>query len=149
MLITACQQRCVMPSQVLEVLADLPKVRRRRLMRTTLADISGGAQALAEIDLLELCRRFRLPLPDQQVRRADDDGRNRYLDAYWKRWRLQVEIDGAHHMTAEHWAADMLRQNEVWIAGDRILRFPAWYVRERPSEVARQLRTGLLAAGWR
>ena len=148
-LAAACQQRRVMPSQVLQVLAGMPTVRRRRLLRTTLADIAGGAQALAEIDLLALCRRLRLPVPDQQVRRVDGDGRNRYLDAYWKRWRLHVEIDGAHHMPAEHWAADMLRQNELWIAGDRVLRFPAWLLRERPAEVAHQIHTALHAAGWR
>jgi very-short-patch-repair endonuclease len=70
-------------------------------------------------------------------------------DAYWRRWRLHVEIDGAHHMDVRSWAADMRRQNEVWIAGDRILRFPAWLVRQRPAEVASQVRAALEAAGWR
>jgi very-short-patch-repair endonuclease len=147
-IVAACQQRLVMPQAMLEVLRVLPKVRRRRLMRLTLADIQGGAQALSEIDLVELCRRFQLPLPDQQVRRTDRTGRNRYLDGYWKRWRLHVEVDGAHHMDATNWAADMLRQNQIWIAGDRILRFPAFVVRERSADVAHQLRAALTAAGW-
>lgn len=147
-LAAACQQRRVLPSQLLDVVAVMPRVRRRRLIRTTLADITGGAHALGEIDLLAMCRRFKLPLPDQQTRRVDADGRNRYLDAYWNRWRLQIEVDGAHHMDAEHWAADMLRQNQIWISGDRILRFPAWFIRERPAEVARQVRAALVAAGW-
>jgi hypothetical protein len=51
-------------------------------------------------------------------------------------------------MDARHWAEDMLRQNQVWIAGDRILRFPAWLVRADPAAVARQLHAGLTAAGW-
>jgi hypothetical protein len=51
-------------------------------------------------------------------------------------------------MDARHWAADMLRQNQVWIAGDRVLRFPAWLIRARPAEVADQLRAALAAAGW-
>jgi hypothetical protein len=51
-------------------------------------------------------------------------------------------------MDVRHWAADMQRQNEVWIAGDRILRFPAWLIRARPAEVAAQLRAGLVAAGY-
>ena len=80
--------------------------------------------------------------------RADRGAANRYVDAYWRRWRLQVEVDGAHHVDVRHWAADMRRQNEIWIAGDRILRFPAWLVRHRPNEVAAQLRAALLAAGW-
>jgi hypothetical protein len=42
----------------------------------------------------------------------------------------------------------MRRQNEIWIAGDRVLRFPAWLVHRRPAEVAAQIRTALVAAGW-
>ncbi|MFI0794133.1 hypothetical protein ACH4OY_15825 [Micromonospora rubida] len=61
---------------------------------------------------------------------------------------MHVEIDGAHHMDVREWAADMRRQNDVWTAGDRILRFPAWLVRARPDEVAATLRRALLAAGW-
>jgi very-short-patch-repair endonuclease len=143
----ACQQRRVLPGEVAEVLAVLPTVRRRRLMLTTLIDIEGGAAALSEIDFASLCRRYRLPQPDRKVHRTDFAGRRRYLDAYWPAHRLHVEIDGAHHMDAMQWAADMLRQNEVWIAGDRILRFPAWLIRADPATVADQLRAALTAAG--
>ena len=131
-LAAACQQRCTTPDRIKDVLAVLPKVRRRELIRVTLADIAGGAQALSELDLLRLCRRHRLPLPEMQQRRRDGHGRHRYLDAYWREWGLHVEIDGSHHMDARHWADDMLRQNEVWISGDRILRFPASHPAHRP-----------------
>jgi very-short-patch-repair endonuclease len=144
----ACQQRRVTTEGLRRVLEVLPRVRRRRLIATTIADVAGGAGALSEIDLVELCRRHRLPRPDLQERRTDAGGRTRYLDAYWREWRLHVEVDGAHHMDAVHWAADMLRQNAVWITGDRILRFPAWLLRSRPEAVAAQLRDALRAAGW-
>jgi hypothetical protein len=147
-LVAACQQRRVAPDDIARVLAVRGKVRRRRLMRTTVADVEGGSGALAEIDFVRLCRRFKLPPPDQQVRRTDADGRARYLDAYWERWHLHAEVDGAHHMDAAHWEADMLRQNEVWISGDRVLRFPARLIRERPADVVGQLRAALTAAGW-
>jgi hypothetical protein len=147
-LTAACQQRRVLPGAVARVLEAMPRVRRRRLIRTTLADIEGGAHALSEIDFVALCNRFRLPRPDLQECRRDADGRNRFLDAYWKEWRLHAEVDGAHHVDARHWAADMLRQNQVWIAGDRVLRFPAWLIRARPADVADQLRAALAAAGW-
>jgi very-short-patch-repair endonuclease len=116
-------------------------------MLTTLTDIEGGAEALSEIDFASLCRRYRVPQPDRQVQRTDFAGRRRYLDAYWPERRLHVEVDGAHHMDAREWAADMLRQNEVWIAGDRIMRFPAWLIRADPATVADQLRTALAAPG--
>lgn len=130
-------------------MAELPRLRRRKLILRTLDDIGGGAQALSELDFVQLCRRSGLPAPDLQRRRVDTSGRVRYLDVYWQRWRLHVEIDGAHHMDVRHWAADLRRQNAIWIAGDRILRFPAWLVRGRPAEVADQLRAALEAAGWR
>jgi len=78
----------------------------------------------------------------------DARGFERYLDAYWEEWKLHVEIDGSHHMNVEHWWADMSRQNNLWIPGERVLRFPAWLVRERPLEVIAQIRTALIAAGW-
>lgn len=144
----ACQQRLTVPVEILSVVNRMPRARRRALVRETAHDAAGGAQALSEIDFVRLCRRYGLPTPDLQEPRTDGSGRRRYLDAYWRRWRLHVEIDGAHHMDVRNWAADMRRQNEVWIAGDRILRFPAWLVRQRPAEVAAQVRAALEAAGW-
>lgn len=77
----------------------------------------------------------------------DASGRLRFLDAYWRTWRLHVEVDGAHHMEVSHWHAGMRRQNEVWMAGDRLLRFSSSQVRRRPAEVAEQIRRALHAAG--
>ncbi|BCL16470.1 endonuclease domain-containing protein [Micromonospora sagamiensis] len=148
-LAAGCQQRRVLPEELREVVAALPRAPRRRLIRQTVDDITGGAQALSEIDFVRLCRRYGLPRPDLQERRTDAAGRTRWLDAYWRAYRLHVEIDGAHHMDVRQWAADMRRQNDVWTAGDRILRFPAWLVRARPAEVAADLRRALSAAGWR
>jgi len=140
---SACQQRRVDPAELRDVLAMFPRIRRHRLIATTIADIEGGSESLAEIDFVRLCQAYGLPRPDQQRRRADADGRIRYIDAYWPEWRLQVEVDGAHHLQVRHWAADMLRQNQIWLSGDRILRFPAWLVRSDPATVAAQLRTAL------
>ncbi|MFI7491981.1 DUF559 domain-containing protein [Micromonospora echinaurantiaca] len=149
LLAAGCQQRRVLPDELGAVLDRLPRAPRRRLIRQTLDDIAGGAQALSEIDFLRLCRRYRLPVPDLQQRRVDAAGRTRWLDAYWREWRLHVEVDGAHHMDARQWADDMRRQNDVWTDGDRILRFPAWLVRTHPEEVADTVRRALAAAGWR
>lgn len=101
------------------------------------------AGALSEIDFVKLCRRYRLPTPDLQERRRDLAGRNRYVDAYWREQRVHVEVDGGHHTDAGQWEADMRRQNEIWIRGDRVLRFSAWQVRHRADEVVTQLRAAL------
>ncbi|GLY21384.1 hypothetical protein [Micromonospora sp. NBRC 101691] len=148
-LAAGCQQRRVLPEELRKVMIALPRAPRRQLVRQTIEDIAGGAEALSELDFVRLCRRYSLPRPDLQRRRTDAAGRTRWLDAYWQAYRLHVEIDGAHHMDVHHWTADMRRQNDVWTAGDRILRFPAWLVRTRPAEVAADLRRALTAAGWR
>jgi hypothetical protein len=145
----AVQQRRVLPDEVEAVLAVMARSRRRSLVLETVRLAAGGAHSLPELDLVGLCRRSRLPQPDRQVPRRDGSGRMRYLDAYWPEWRLHVEIDGAWHTEVRAWWADMRRQNEVWIAGDRILRFPAWALIHEPDQVARQLRAALVAAGWR
>lgn len=149
MLAAGCQQRRVSPQELAAVLEVLPRAPRRRLIRQTVDDIAGGAQALSEIDFVRLCRRAGLPRPDLQQRRTDAAGRTRWLDAYWREWGVHAEIDGAHHMDVRQWAADMRRQNDVWTVGDRILRFPAWLVRAHPEQVADTVRRALLAAGWR
>jgi very-short-patch-repair endonuclease len=143
---SACQQRRVKPAELRDVLAMFPSIRRHRLIGTTIANVEGGAEALSEIDLLALCRQHGLPRPEMQQRRADATGRNRYIDAYWPEARLQVEVDGAHHMDTQTWVADMLRQNQIWIAGDRVLRFPAWLLHADPAAVALQIRAVLDAA---
>ncbi|HEX2417956.1 MAG TPA: DUF559 domain-containing protein, partial [Micromonosporaceae bacterium] len=143
------QQRLVRLDEVSAALDGMSRVRRRRLVLQTALDASGGAHSAAEADLPRLCRRHRLPAPTHQRPRRDHQGRRRWLDAYWEEWRLHVEVDGGHHMEVREWWADMQRQNALWVAGDRVLRFPTWALRHRPAEVAGQLRAALMAAGWR
>jgi hypothetical protein len=142
------QQRLVTADALGAVLNRLPRARRRRMIERTIIDAAGGAHSLAELDFLGLCRANDLPEPSRQVIRRDATGRRRYLDAYFDRWRLHIEIDGSQHLDARQAWADMRRQNDLWIAGDRVLRFPAWALREDPKEVINQVREALRAAGW-
>jgi hypothetical protein len=112
-------------------------------------DAGGGAHSLPEVEFVRLCRRAGLPTPKCQASRVDAAGRRRYLDAYFEEYGVHVEIDGEQHVEATARWADMRRQNDLWIAGDRVLRFPAWLVRRDPRTVAAQVRAALLAAGWR
>jgi very-short-patch-repair endonuclease len=112
-------------------------------------DAAGGAESLAELRYARLNRKYGLPEPTRQKVRLDPAGRRRYLDVYYDQWRVHVEIDGGQHNDPRHQWADMKRQNEIWITGDRVLRFPAHAVRRRPDEVFAQVRAALVAAGWR
>ena len=142
------QQRLVGGTEVHEVLERMPRARRRSLINETASDASGGTHSIPEAALLRLCRQHQLPAPTRPVRRRDAAGRQRYLDAYFELWGVHVEIDGSHHLEVRSWWAEMKRQNDLWVQGDRVLRFPAWVVRHRPGEVVTQLRAALTAAGW-
>ncbi|NUT32788.1 MAG: DUF559 domain-containing protein [Hamadaea sp.] len=144
-----CQQRLVLPAEVREVADRFPHCRRHALVVETLDLAEQGATSPPEIAFVKLCRRHGLPEPQLQVKRRDATGRTRYLDAYFEAYKLHVEIDGAHHMDPRAWAADLARQNDLWVSGDRILRFPAFLVLHKPDEVLRQLTAALRAAGWK
>jgi very-short-patch-repair endonuclease len=140
------QQRLIRASDLSRVVERCPRVPRRALIRATLADIAGGAEALSELDFCDLVRRFGLPEPDRQFERLDEQGR-RWLDAVWEWARLVAEIDGRYHVDVRAWWADMQRDNELTVDGYRVLRFPAFVVRDSPEAVARQIARALRQAG--
>jgi very-short-patch-repair endonuclease len=142
------QQRLVAGDEVRRALARMPLARRNGLILAAAADAAGGSHSLPEVEFLRGCRRAKLPQPSRQVARTDPAGRQRYLDAYFPEYGVQVEIDGGHHLDPRHWWADMRRQNGLWVAGDRVLRFPAFLIRTRPDEWVPQLRAALVAGGW-
>jgi hypothetical protein len=126
------QQRLARPGDLEAAIANAPRTRHRAALMAAAHDISGGAQALSEIDFARLCRSAGLATPVRQAIRLDRFGRRRYLDVEWRRGdgrRIVAEIDGALHLVAPHWWADQLRQNEIVIAGDLVLRFPSVVVR--------------------
>nr|MDT0665850.1 DUF559 domain-containing protein [Micromonospora sp. DSM 115978] len=131
----AVQQRLVTVPQLRDELSAAGRVPYRRLLAVTFDDIEGGAQSLLEIDLARLCRQAGLSSPERQAMRQDSKGRRRYLDAYWPRQRLCVEVDGAFHAEAEQWRQDLDRQNDLVADGDVVLRFSSSTVRLRPERV--------------
>lgn len=140
------QQRLVSAEQLTDALVAASRLRHHAALRAAVRDIAQGAEALSEIDFVRLCRRFRLPRPNQQGVRLEPSGRRRYLDAEWTRRdgrRLVVEVDGALHLIVRKWWDDQRRQNELTIAGDIVLRFPSVIVRTEPAAVADQVRRAL------
>jgi len=140
------QQRLALPGELRVALALAPRIRHRAAMSCAVADIEMGADALSELDFVQLCRRAGLPAPVQQAIRIAPDGTRRYLDAEWKLvdgTRLVVEVDGAVHLAAPRWFADQLRQNEITLTGSVVLRFPSVVVRTEPALVIDQLRRAL------
>lgn len=140
------QQRLARPEAMLDALRLLPKVRRRALIAQVLGDVADGSQSLGELDFIAMCRRRGLPKPDRQVLREAAGGRL-YLDVYWSKAALVVEIDGAHHVVGDNPWRDALRQNTLSMRGDRVLRIPVIALRVQPDPFFQQIESCLAAAG--
>jgi hypothetical protein len=143
----AVQQRLVRPGDLRQVLLGMPRLPRRALVREVLDDVELGAHAASELDFLRFLRRHELPLPDR-LQRPVRAGKVRYLDAWWERQRVNVEMDGAHHRLVGTWDDDALRGNDVVLVErhDRILllRLTRGNLRHDELRVAAQLRDALL-----
>jgi very-short-patch-repair endonuclease len=97
-----------------------------------------GAQSLGELDFAALCRSHGLPEPDRQVVRRGPRGRI-YLDVRWSAIGLVVEIDGSQHRMGLAVTDDNLRQNEVTLSADRVLRVDLVGLRLRPEAFMAQI----------
>jgi hypothetical protein len=140
------QQGLLRPADLSTELMNATRLRHRRALTAATHDIEQGAHALSEIDFARLCRRHGLPEPRRQAVRREPSGRRRYVDAEWRGRsgrRVVAEVDGALHLIARRWWDDQLRQNELVIANDAVLRFPTVVVRSDPALVADQLRRAL------
>ncbi len=121
--------------------------KRRRLLHEVIDELLGGARSIGEIDFARECRRRGLPTPTRQQLRRGRNGRY-YLDVWWRDYRLVVEIDGIQHARADHVVPDALRQNDLTLQGDRVLRLPVLGLRVAPDEFFDQVEAGLVAGGW-
>ncbi len=136
------QQRLATGPQLLAAVKGVRTRGRRPFIRQVVCDIAAGAQSLGELDFAVLCRRRGMPEPERQVVRRGPRGRI-YLDVRWAASRLVVEIDGSGHRMGLALTADNLRQNDVTLGGDRVLRFDLLALRLHEDEVMRQVRRGL------
>ena len=144
----AVQQGVVRVEDMAQELLRIRRAPRRLLLHAVVNDLLDGARSLGEPDVASELRRRGLPVPERQVLRKDSRGRY-YLDLYWRRFRLVVEIDGIHHTWAENVVGDALRQNSLALAGDTVLRLPLLGLRMQPDEFFAQIERGLVSGGWR
>lgn len=142
LLAASVQQRVCTADELSDALRYVGRIRHKQQMRQTLADVAGGAEALSELDVADLCRRFELLPPDRQVFRSDQSGRRRWLDCEWHLPDGSVavlEVDGSHHMSVEHWGADKKRDRKETIRGRKVLRCTAYEARWEQHDVAGDL----------
>lgn len=142
LLASVVQQRLSTAPRLAEALAGAGSVQHVRLLRIVLQDIAGGAQAMTEVDLDRICRSHGLVL-ERQVVRLDGKGRRRFVDARVSAPNgrsVLVEVDGALHLVAMTYWADMARGNELVIARSNVLRFPSIALHLDAATVGDQLR---------
>jgi uncharacterized protein DUF559 len=136
------QQRVCTADDLARELPRVGRIRHKAAMRLTVLDVAGGAEALSELDVGRMCRRFSLCPPSRQRTRRDRHGRKRYLDCEWtlRDGRIVVlEVDGSHHLLVEHWEADVKRERGVVTSGRSVLRATANEVRHEPEAVVADL----------
>ena len=142
------QQRLTTVEAIREAFVCVKRDKRRRFIKAVLRDIGAGAESMGELDFLRMCRRRHLPMPSRQVRRLLPSGRV-YLDVYWDEFGVVLEIEGAHHLIAGIAIDDSLRQNELTIDNDHVLRIPVLGLHLAADELFDQLERLLRRRGWR
>lgn len=143
LLAAAVQQRRTTPERLLDWIERMRPLRRAKLFRATLHDVAGGSESVAELDVVRMCRRFGLRMPDRQTPRRDARGVWRYTDCEWRLADGRVvvlEVDGAFHMDVENWVADMPRERGLVLEGSVVLRCSSVELRRDPASIARDLR---------
>ena len=102
----------------------------------------GMTRSEAERRLLALIRRAGLPTP-----RTNVEVRGHEVDLYWPEQRLVVEFDGwAYHSTRAAFERDRLKDAELQLAGERVIRVTHRQLTRRPEALVARFATGLAAA---
>jgi hypothetical protein len=136
--LAAVQQRLVTTVALWDALSRRGRCRHRALIVESIRDAGGGIESLPEREFELLRRRRGLPAPSRQsvLRRAD--GRY-YIDNDWPDFGIRAEIHGIPHSEVRNWDHDLLRQNDITIAGGGLLVFSSYAIRHLDRVVSDQL----------
>jgi very-short-patch-repair endonuclease len=144
-LLMTVQQRLTTPVRLAEAQQKVQGRTRRAFIKAVVKDIAFGVQSLGELDFARECRRRNLPEPTRQVVRQTPHGRI-YLDVAWEGHLLVVEIDGVHHRLGLNVTMDNLRQNDVTLDGEKVLRIDVIGFRLEADRFMDQVARGLVAS---
>lgn len=136
------QQQLTTPANLLEWTRTMRPLRRAPAIRDLLADVSGGSQSLAEIDVLRLCRAWGMVPPRRQKKRRDRSGRLRFTDCEWDLPDgrvLVLEIDGGFHIDVENYTEDVQRHRGLTTDRRIVVRCTTYEVRHEPVGLMRDL----------
>ena len=137
------QQRICSARDLDAALQTVGRVRHKQAMRLAVDDISGGAEALSEIDVADDVPPLR---PATATAAAASGGTGRAAggtstaSGSCEDGRVVVlEVDGSHHVEVEHWEADMKRERGIVISRRTVLRCTANEARHEQAALAGDL----------
>ncbi len=142
----AVQQGLTTPEHLGVAALRIRRDRRRQLIHATILDLLDGVRSISEHEFARACRERGIPEPSRQVRRKTKDGRY-FLDVYWDEWGVVVEIDGIQHGWVQNAVPDALRQNQVTLADDLVLRLPLLGLRVAADDFFAQIIEALRSRG--
>lgn len=140
------QQRLTTAERIGRSLLAVRRDARRAFLHATVVDLLDGVRSIGEGEFAAECRRRGLPKPTRQVVRKGKDGRY-YLDVCWEEWGIVVEIDGIQHSWAANVVGDALRQNQITLDSDVVLRLPLLGLRVAADEFFAQIEQALRNRG--
>ncbi len=140
------QQRLTTAERLATEMLRVRRDKRRTLLHHVVLDLLGGVRSLGELEVARECRRRGLPEPTRQVVRRGRNG-TYYLDLVWEEWGVVVEVDGIHHSWATQVVGDALRQNDVSLQREVVLRLPLLGLRVAPDEFFAQIEQALADRG--
>lgn len=119
--------------------------RGRKKIRRLLHDrsaVDSPTHSVLETRFRRLLKRHGLPIPVQQQIVRRQQGCHALVDFVYPKLNLAIEVDGySFHGSRRSWQADLHRQNDLVLAGFRVLRFTWSDVCEREQEIAATLRS--------
>jgi hypothetical protein len=123
---------------------ELGPVRGSALLRRALAEVADGARSTAEIDLLNLIRRARLPEPLYNPRLYVGPVFLASPDAWWPEFGVAVEVDSkAWHLSPADWARTLERHARMTAQGILVLHVPPGRLRSAQRDVIAEMKSAV------
>lgn len=137
-------------SDLRQVLDQHSGARGIRSARAALDLIRIGSDSVPETLLRLALVEAGLPEPELNVVIVSGSGRDvAWPDLAYREYRVSIQYDGAHHLSAEQQGSDARRDNESALAGWTSLRITKAQIQELGyAGVARQIRNVLRQRGW-
>lgn len=143
----AVQQRLVRPGDLEQSASGRRTLPGKRLLLETIADATGGAHSLPELDFIRGLRLAGMPEPIHQRKLQRSDG-TWYLDNDFGEFLVTVEVNGLQHYQQLLREADDFQRAVLQISGRIVVDLSSFAVRHQSAQSMLLTAEALLAHGW-